>query len=169
MSLNELRGNVFKPEVIRGKDGKSAYEIAKENGFNGTEQEWLESLKGTTRVVPVVMIDDAVYLNSINDLGIQSVLELYDDNTGGIEERILSRVTESNSNACIYNGQFEIETWYHLFIRGATHLRFFSPSGIFGVVHFFAKGIDYLAEFGDNQDIDIELTNDVEFILIEII
>jgi hypothetical protein len=29
-----------------GKDGKSAYEIAVENGFVGTEEEWLESLKG---------------------------------------------------------------------------------------------------------------------------
>ena len=30
----------------KGKDGKSAYEIALENGFVGTESEWLESLKG---------------------------------------------------------------------------------------------------------------------------
>lgn len=29
-----------------GADGKSAYEIAKERGFTGTEQEWLASLKG---------------------------------------------------------------------------------------------------------------------------
>ena len=29
-----------------GVDGKSAYEIAVENGFEGSEQEWLESLKG---------------------------------------------------------------------------------------------------------------------------
>ena len=29
-----------------GKNGLSAYEIAKKNGFVGTEQEWLESLKG---------------------------------------------------------------------------------------------------------------------------
>lgn len=28
--------------------GKSAYEIAVDNGFRGTEQEWLESLKGIT-------------------------------------------------------------------------------------------------------------------------
>lgn len=28
--------------------GKSAYEIAVENGFQGTEQEWLESLQGQT-------------------------------------------------------------------------------------------------------------------------
>lgn len=32
---------------LKGKDsGKSAYEIAVENGFRGTEEEWLESLKG---------------------------------------------------------------------------------------------------------------------------
>ena len=28
--------------------GKSAYEIAVENGFSGTEEEWLETLKGST-------------------------------------------------------------------------------------------------------------------------
>ena len=31
-----------------GIQGKSAYEVAVENGFKGTEQEWLESLKGET-------------------------------------------------------------------------------------------------------------------------
>lgn len=31
-----------------GKDGKSAYEIAVDNGFSGTEAEWLLSLKGET-------------------------------------------------------------------------------------------------------------------------
>nr|DAZ28800.1 MAG TPA: tail sheath protein [Caudoviricetes sp.] len=30
----------------KGKDGKSAYEIAVEHGFTGTENEWLQSLKG---------------------------------------------------------------------------------------------------------------------------
>lgn len=36
--------------VFRGEDGKSAYEIAQENGFEGTESEWLESLKGKSGV-----------------------------------------------------------------------------------------------------------------------
>nr|WP_312984350.1 hypothetical protein [Clostridioides sp.] len=31
---------------LAGLDGKSAYDIAKENGFTGTEFEWIESLKG---------------------------------------------------------------------------------------------------------------------------
>ena len=33
-----------------GKDGKSAYEIAVEHGFIGTEQEWLDSLKADSMV-----------------------------------------------------------------------------------------------------------------------
>ena len=31
---------------IKGEDGKSAYQIAVENGFAGTSEEWLASLKG---------------------------------------------------------------------------------------------------------------------------
>lgn len=32
--------------VVFGKDGKSAYELAVKNGFEGTEEEWIASLKG---------------------------------------------------------------------------------------------------------------------------
>ena len=34
----------------QGADGKSAYQIAVEHGFSGTETEWLASLKGATGV-----------------------------------------------------------------------------------------------------------------------
>ena len=39
----KLTGKIFTPDVIRGK---SAYEIALLNGFEGGEREWLSSLKG---------------------------------------------------------------------------------------------------------------------------
>lgn len=32
--------------TAQGPQGKSAYELAAENGFEGTEQQWLNSLKG---------------------------------------------------------------------------------------------------------------------------
>lgn len=32
--------------AIQGKDGKSAYEVAVNEGFKGTKAEWLASLKG---------------------------------------------------------------------------------------------------------------------------
>lgn len=38
-----------------GQDGKSAYEIAVDNGFVGTEDEWLESLKGQDGQDGIVM------------------------------------------------------------------------------------------------------------------
>lgn len=34
------------PEGPKGDPGKSAYQVAVNNGFKGTEQEWLTSLKG---------------------------------------------------------------------------------------------------------------------------
>lgn len=33
-------------QTVQGEDGKSAYEVAVEHGYSGTEEEWLESLKG---------------------------------------------------------------------------------------------------------------------------
>ena len=42
-SGNSLHGGVG---TVFAKDGKSAYEVALANGFDGTETEWLESLKG---------------------------------------------------------------------------------------------------------------------------
>ncbi len=38
---NILRGTIVNPDVVRGK---SAYEIAVMHGFDGTEEEWLDSL-----------------------------------------------------------------------------------------------------------------------------
>lgn len=45
LRVKDNDGNVREIPGIRGSDGKSAYEIALENGFEGTEAEWTESLK----------------------------------------------------------------------------------------------------------------------------
>ncbi|MDY6330425.1 MAG: hypothetical protein SPL52_02880, partial [Fibrobacter sp.] len=58
-----------------GTNGKSAYEIAKDNGFNGSEQEWLASLKGEagkngsngSNGSNGVSVDTAAIKKSIND------------------------------------------------------------------------------------------------------
>lgn len=45
--VTDLERKALIERVLRGAvDGKSAYEIAVENGFKGTEQKWLASLKG---------------------------------------------------------------------------------------------------------------------------
>lgn len=45
MQCGNLQGKLNNPTIIY-EPGKSAYDIALEHGFNGTEEEWLESLKG---------------------------------------------------------------------------------------------------------------------------
>ena len=44
--IREMINSIADGNGIKGEDGKSAYELAQENGFKGSEQEWLESLKG---------------------------------------------------------------------------------------------------------------------------
>jgi hypothetical protein len=43
-------GTTMNPKRLEEKleNGKSAYELALDNGFKGTEDEWLDSLKGDT-------------------------------------------------------------------------------------------------------------------------
>lgn len=43
-----------------GEDGKSAYQLAVENGFTGTEVEWLASLKGAAEI-PSKAVTDTAY------------------------------------------------------------------------------------------------------------
>ena len=52
-------GNVVTKESSAGggKDGASAYEVAVENGFEGTEEEWLESLQGEDGYTPKKGVD----------------------------------------------------------------------------------------------------------------
>lgn len=45
-NLEEIRENIENISMTPGTDGKSAYEIAQLHGFEGTEEEWLLSLKG---------------------------------------------------------------------------------------------------------------------------
>ena len=42
----------------QGDDGKSAYQVALDNGFEGTEAEWLESLKGISDEILVVYMSN---------------------------------------------------------------------------------------------------------------
>jgi hypothetical protein len=51
-SVVKLRGSLSLPDAIVGK---SAYEVAVMNGFEGTEEEWLASLKGS-KIVSTVLI-----------------------------------------------------------------------------------------------------------------
>jgi hypothetical protein len=57
--------------ALKGQDGKSAYEVAKSNGFSGTEAEWLGSLKGEAGKTPHIGANGNWFIGD-TDTGISS-------------------------------------------------------------------------------------------------
>ena len=81
-----------------GADGKSAYEVAVDNGYVGTEQEWIKSLKGEQGekgdrgdsgvTTPIngfftMYIDEDSNLYVLSETDMSGVFE-YDDTTGNL-------------------------------------------------------------------------------------
>lgn len=71
------------PKGDPGSNGKSAYEIAVENGFAGTEQDWLESLEGSSgkSAYELAVLDGFIgtegeWLESLNGANGMSAYEL---------------------------------------------------------------------------------------------
>ena len=74
MRTNRLQvaGVIQGPQGEPGEPGKSAYQHAVDNGFKGTEQEWLESLKGDKGEPGGGTADDITY-------GSKTVKDVLDD------------------------------------------------------------------------------------------
>lgn len=57
--------------AIQGKDGKSAYEIAVEQGFSGSEAEWIASLAGVPGETPYIGDNGNWYIGAV-DTGVKA-------------------------------------------------------------------------------------------------
>lgn len=73
-----IHADFGKTQTIHGRDGVdglSAYEIAVKNGFNGTEEEWLESLQGTgfTTDETLILKDGVLRVNTATEVGDQTL------------------------------------------------------------------------------------------------
>ena len=66
-------------ESAKGKNGDSAYDIAKRKGFKGTEKEWLQSLKGEDGATPVLVagITTTVKSNEEAKLNLKKINDKY--------------------------------------------------------------------------------------------
>lgn len=89
----------------KGETGDSAYEIAKKNGFVGTEEEWLESLKVDESTVKSIV--DKVVEDSVNEIS-ENISQLSDEiddlseDITDLENEISSRdIVVSKSGASI--------------------------------------------------------------------
>ena len=83
-SVEIFLGNVYKGDKGKdGENGKSAYEIAVENGFQGTEEEWLASLKVTTDAELSSTSDNAIankaVTKEVNNLNANTGISDYEE------------------------------------------------------------------------------------------
>lgn len=70
------------PIITKGDKGDSAYEVAVENGFMGTEAEWLESLKAKITADEInLKTDHTLKINEAGALGVNTAKEPEKDNT----------------------------------------------------------------------------------------
>ncbi|MBR2715466.1 MAG: collagen-like protein, partial [Ruminococcus sp.] len=84
-----------------GADGKSAYQIALDNGFEGTELEWLDSLKGEdgedgiSPSITVSKTDGGTVLTIVSDAGIQKTTILNGDDGNDGTSISIDNINES--------------------------------------------------------------------------
>ena len=76
---SELFDQMFEEELLlMGPEGKSAYQVAVENGFEGSEEEWLASLKGDPG-------DDYVLTDADKDEIAEKAAELVEPSGGNVD------------------------------------------------------------------------------------
>ena len=74
LKVRDNNGNVSEIKALVGRQGDSAYEIAKQNGFTGTKQEWLESWKAKAPILGTDYWTDADK-QAINDYIDQGIFD----------------------------------------------------------------------------------------------
>lgn len=60
---------------VIGRDGKSAYELAVKNGFEGTEQEWLDSLHSQVSIASVKLSESPNNIITKNPDGLYATID----------------------------------------------------------------------------------------------
>ena len=74
MIIGNTVGTTMNPSKF-AKDGKSAYDIAVEHGFEGTEEEWLESLSA---LPPITDADNGKVMTVVNGAWTAAELPKYE-------------------------------------------------------------------------------------------
>lgn len=57
--------------ALKGEDGKSAYEIAVQNGYSGSEQQWINSLVGKPGDTPYIGTNGNWFVGAV-DTGVRA-------------------------------------------------------------------------------------------------
>ena len=99
-------------DAEHGLDGKSAYEIAVEHGYVGTEEEWLESLKGKDGITP----DMSEYpkTSEVTTIIEREIAPVAEEAHTHANKAVLDRLTDALMTELAGLQQFEDSTTYEL-------------------------------------------------------
>ena len=120
--VDEFLATIAKGE--KGDDGISAYEVAVENGFVGTESEWLESLKSITTLVTSGFGEDIEYDAETQTLKIDKYNWM--DLARGYKE--IPTLFETTSTGTIYQYIYQTMTLYRYIATDLSEDAFYDSS-----------------------------------------
>ena len=102
-TVGQIKEYVDSKAGTSGSAGKSAYEIAVDNGFTGTEDQWLESLKGEkgTSISSITKDDNDNIIVTFSDNTTQNIGKLSVDIQGDF------LTSDGIGNLRYYNGHFQ--------------------------------------------------------------
>lgn len=151
-SYIDLRGSLHLPDIIHGK---SAYEIAVMNGFNGTEKEWLESLRSKPIVHAYINKDSEFVIVVENDDGTTEEINLGVLDMKNLGATVHISATRPNATNCIW-----FNTSGVLPTEGDTVLTLTdnADSGIFAEVNGETYGIGNIKEDDDESTKEYDYT-----------
>ena len=161
-------------DVINGTDGKSAYIIAVEHGFSGTENEWLQSLKGADGkdgITPnmsnyATKADIAELQEQIRQISGISYISVFENGSDVLQKygdsvytyyndgyRSLAGFAESYPHFCCAENNYALYFNQNDFSwAGTVFVMFLTPISITGSMHLL---LDYLV--GASQDAEFYL------------
>ena len=100
------------PQGPKGDDGKSAYQIAVDNGYNGTESEWLETLK-----VDLVDVEDKLS-DTQNILKKDNILEQFEWEIGSYTDvGNLKSANAIRTKNTINGGRIALDKWASITLK----------------------------------------------------
>ena len=164
---------------INGSDGKSAYIIAVEHGFTGTETEWLQSLKGADGrdgIIPdmsnyATKADIAELQEQIRQISGISYISVFESSSDALQKygdsvytyyndgyRSLAGFAESYPHFCCAENNYALYFNQNDFNwAGTVFVMFLTPISITGSMHLL---LDYLV--GASQDAEFYLVKKTE-------